>query len=310
MANLPKEQIDVAKLQEFANLELLAKAVVEGTMVGLHKSPFHGFSVEFLEHRQYNPGDSIRNIDWKLFARTEKLFVKKYEEETNLRCHVLMDTSSSMVYPQGDYNKFHFSIYSAAALTYLLNRQRDATGMTFFSDQIEESFPPRSTTAHRRLLFTEMEKRLRNQEEQKKNKKTATAQVLHEIAETISKRSLIILFSDMMDTTDDQDKVISALQHLKYNKHQVILFHVMDKESELNFDFENRPYNFVDMETGEQIKAFPGEIREKYLDYIKQYHHEIQLKCGQFGIEYVQADIQEGFRQIILPFLKKRARMM
>lgn len=307
MATLPRDKIDISYLQEFGNLELLAKAVVEGTMVGLHKSPYHGFSVEFLEHRQYNTGDNIRNIDWKLYARTEKLFVKKYEEETNLRCHILMDTSSSMFYPEGINNKFHFSVYSAAALTYLLNKQRDATGLTFFSDHIEQNLPARSTKAHQKLLFTEMEKQL---QEETKNKKTATAQILHQIAETINKRSLIIIFSDMMDTTDDQEKVISALQHLKYNKHQVILFHVMDKESELDFSFDNRPYNFVDMETGEQIKAFPGEIREKYLSYIRQYHHDIKLKCGQFGIEYVQADINEGFRQILLPFLKKRTRMM
>lgn len=304
--NLPIDKLDVSVFQEYANLELLAKAVVEGFIVGLHKSPFHGFSVEFLEHQQYNTGESTKHIDWKLFGRTERFYTKKFEEETNLRCQILLDTSSSMFFPENKTSKLTFSIYAAAALTHLLSKQRDAYGLTLFSDKIEKFYPARSSVTQRKLIYNELEMLLGKDE---KNRSSATAQTLHQIAESIPKRSMVVIFSDMIDSKESEEEVISALQHLKYNKHEVILFHVMDKAKEMDFDFENRPYRFVDLETGEQIRLYPSEVKEKYKEHFKSFHKKIMIKCGQLGIDYVEADINSGLRQVLLPFFTKRARM-
>jgi uncharacterized protein (DUF58 family) len=306
MQKLDTDKLDFSSIEEFGSIELLARAVVEGFIVGLHKSPFHGFSVEFLEHRQYNTGESTKHIDWKLFARTEKVFVKKFEEETNLRCQILVDTSSSMFYPDKGTNKHVFSVYAASALAYLLNRQRDAIGLTLFSDQIEKYYPSKSSVVQRKLIFSELENLLRYKPV---NKKTATAKTLHQVAESIPKRSLVVILSDMLDSEENEDQVISALQHLKYNKHEVILFHVMDKASEMELDFEDRPYQFIDLESGDKIKLYPSEVREHYTKMVNEYRKKIMLKCGQFGIDYVEADINLGLRQVLLPFLKKRAKM-
>lgn len=300
------DQLDFEQLQQFENLELLAKHVVEGFITGLHQSPFHGFSVEFAEHRLYNPGESTRHIDWKLYARTDRLYTKRYEEETNLRCQILLDNSSSMYFPGKNYNKLQFSIYCAAAIIHMLKKQRDAVGLTIFSDQIEKLLGPKSNQIHLRLLYNELGKLLRSGE---KNKTTSTTKTLHMIAESIHKRSLIIIFSDMLDNHTDEDKLFSALQHLKYNKHEVIVFHVMDKAKELEFTYENRPYQFIDLETGEKVKLFPKEIKEKYIKNIDEYRKRLKLRCDQYHIDYVEADIQKGFRQILLPYLVKRKKM-
>ena len=295
-------------LQDFGNLELLAKQVVEGFITGLHKSPFHGFSVEFAEHRLYNTGDSIKNIDWKLFGRTDKLFVKRFEEETNLRCQLVLDTSSSMYFPEKNFNKFLFSVYSAASLMYLLKRQRDAFGLSFFSDKVEMSTPAKSTAAHQKYLFSELE-RLMHAEP--KSNQTLVASALHEIAEQIHKRSLVIVFSDMLQTgAQDLSEIFSALQHLKYRKHEVIIFNVMDHKQELDFKFENRPYLFIDMETGEELRVRPGQVKESYVERIAAYRNELQLRCGQYGIELIDADIQQGFYRVLNTYLIKRARML
>jgi len=306
MAGINVDQLDLEEIQRFENLELLAKAVVEGFITGLHKSPFHGFSVEFAEHKQYNPGESTRHIDWKLYARTERLYTKRYEEETNLRCQILMDHSSSMFFPEDRYNKLNFSIYSAAAVIRMLQKQRDAVGLSVFSDKIEEFLEPRSKNVHIRLLYNALENLLKGGA---KNKTTSTAETLHMIADSIHKRSLIILFSDMFDNHQDEEHLFSALQHLKYNKHEVIVFHVVDKAKELEFAYSNRPYQFVDLETGEKVKLFPNEVKEKYTTEINEYRNKLKLRCQQFQIEYVEADIQEGFRQVLQPYLVKRSKM-
>ena len=295
-------------LQDFGNLELLAKQVVEGFITGLHKSTFHGVSVEFAEHRLYNTGDSIKNIDWKLFGRTDKLFVKRFEEETNLRCQLVLDISSSMYFPEKNFNKFLFSVYSAASLMYLLKRQRDAFGLSFFSDKVEMSTPAKSTVAHQKYLFSELE-RLMHAEP--KSNQTLVASALHEIAEQIHKRSLVIIFSDMLQTgAQDLSEIFSALQHLKYRKHEVIIFNVMDHKQELDFKFENRPYLFIDMETGEELRVRPGQVKESYVERIAAYRNELQLRCGQYGIELIDADIQQGFYRVLNTYLIKRARML
>ncbi|MFN6037420.1 MAG: DUF58 domain-containing protein, partial [Bacteroidota bacterium] len=259
--------INSADSKSISQLELLARQVVEGFITGLHKSPFHGFSVEFAEHRLYNSGESTRHIDWKLYGRSDKLFVKRYEEETNLRCHVVIDHSSSMYFPfeegkkeKEQNNKINFSIYCAAALTELLRRQRDAIGLTIFSDQIEHHYAAKSSPVHLKLLYNELEKMMEVHKPEFK-RKTNTVDTLHQIAEVINSRSMVMIFSDMFDDTGNQEQLFAALQHLKYKKHEVILFHVTDKKKEIEFEFENRPYRFIDLESGEEIKLNPGDIR-------------------------------------------------
>ena len=295
-------------LQDFGNLELLSQQVVEGFITGLHKSPFHGFSVEFAEHRLYNTGDSIKNIDWKLYGRTDKLFVKRFEEETNLRCQIVLDISSSMYYPEKDFNKLLFSVYSAASLMYLFKKQRDAFGLSCFSDKLERSTPAKSTAIHQKYLFSELEKLMKRE---RKGDGTAVASALHEIAEQIHKRSLVIIFSDMLEGGDDVQlsEIFSALQHLKHNKHEVVIFNVLDHKMELDFNFENRPYHFVDMESGEELKIHPGNVKEAYLSAVSLYHKELKLKCAQYQIDLVDADIHAGFYQILHSYLIKRAKM-
>lgn len=296
-------------LQDFGDLEFIAKQVVEGFITGLHKSPFHGFSVEFAEHRLYNSGDPIKNIDWKLYGRTDRMFVKRFEEETNLRCQLVLDISSSMYYPKKELNKLIFSVYSAASLMYLFKKQRDAFGLSFFSDKVEFSSPVKSTAAHQKFLFTELEKMMK---QESKGVKTSVSYALHEIAELIHKRSLVIIFSDMFETGADEktlNDIFSALQHLKYNKHEVVVFNVLDFKHELDFDFSNQPYQFVDLESGEEMKLHPGQVKEKYQESVQLFRKELKLKCFQYNIDLIDADINAGFYNILHSYLLKRSKM-
>jgi uncharacterized protein (DUF58 family) len=302
-------QLKPEDLKELSHLELLAKQVVEGFITGLHKSPFHGFSVEFAEHRIYNVGEPTRHIDWKLYGKTDRLYVKRYEEETNLRCQIVIDDSSSMYFPEKGLNKITFSIQCTAALIELLKRQRDAVGLTVFSDSIEAHTPAKSTSIHQKLLYSELEK-LMVSYKQENSKKTSTVEALHHVAENIHKRSLVIIFSDMLDSRlGKEDEIFSALQHLRHNKHEVILFHVTDKETEEDFNFENRPYRFIDMESGEEVKVHPSEVREMYVSSMNTYRTDLLLRCRQYHIDFVEADIKQGFRQVLLPYLVKRVKM-
>jgi uncharacterized protein (DUF58 family) len=310
---MPVNTIRQQQLQPYSHLELLARQVVEGFITGLHKSPFHGFSVEFAEHRLYNSGESTRHIDWKLFGRTDKLFIKRYEEETNLRCQIIIDNSSSMYFPvpggkNATDNKITFSVHCAAALIELLKRQRDAVGLSVFSSQVDLHTSARSSSLHHKMLFHELEKMIQERSISE-HKRTAAIKAIHEIAEAVHKRSLVIIFSDMMDTTAAADELFSAMQHLRHNKHEVVLFHIHDKKKELDFEFENRPYKFVDLESGEELKLHPNEVKESYLKQMEEFRKELKLRCGQFRIDFVEADINEGFDQVLRPYLVKRARM-
>lgn len=307
--------INQQQLQQFSHLELLAKQVVEGFITGLHKSPFHGFSVEFAEHRLYNKGESTRHIDWKLFGRTDKLFVKRYEEETNLRCQIIIDNSSSMYFPVFEkneagkkMNKVTFSVYCAAALIQLLKKQRDAVGLSIFSEEIETHTGAKSSSLHHKMLYYELEKML-DPVSPDQHKKTFAVEALHQVAEAIHKRSLVVIFSDMMDSRTNTEELFSAMQHMKHNKHEVILFHVVDKSKELDFDYDNRPYQFIDVETGEELKVHPKDVKENYLAAMSSYKKELMLRCGQYRIDFVEADINEGFEQVLMPYLLKRVRM-
>jgi len=307
------ELLDNQQVREFSNIELLAKQVVEGFIIGLHKSPFHGFSVEFAEHRLYNQGESTKNIDWKVFARTEKLFTKKYEEETNLRCQIVIDASSSMYFPEvnakseNHTNKLRFSSLAAAALMNLLQRQRDAFGLSIFDSEVRTQTTCKSSTSHYRLLLTFLDQLINNP---KMDKGTSAAQSLHQIADSIHRRSLVVIFSDMFEHMEDggQD-LFNALQHLKHNKHEVILFHTVDKSKEIDFDFANRPYEFIDMESGEKIKLQSNQVKDQYIKQVKEFTESLKLKCMQYKIDFVEADINRGFAAVLNAYLVKRSKM-
>lgn len=302
-------KIQREKIANFGNLDLLAKQVVEGFITGLHKSPFHGFSVEFAEHRLYNKGESTRHIDWKLYGKTDKLFTKKYEEETNLRCQIVIDCSSSMLFPVGaEQTKLSFSVYAAASIIELLKRQRDAVGLSLFTDEINLHTPAKSSIRHHRYLFSELEKNL-IQYSKNEQKSTSTIQTLHDIAELTHKRSLVVVFSDLLDNPDTTEEFYQALQHLKHNKHEVIVFHTIDKKQEIDFELENRPYNIVDMESGESIKLQPNQFKEAYVDSIKKYFDAIAFKCADYSIDFMPADINEGYNEVLLKYLLKRQKL-
>jgi uncharacterized protein (DUF58 family) len=295
-------------IEPFKNLELLAKKVVEGFITGLHKSPFHGFSVEFAEHRLYNTGESTRHIDWKLFARTEKLFVKRYEEETNLRCQIVIDCSSSMQFPENqENNKLSFSVHAAAALCELLKQQRDACGLTLFDQEIIKHLPAKGSPLHQKLVFNLLEDLLAK----KDNLKTTNAgSALNQVAEIIHQRSLVVIFSDLFEDQKQEDELFSALQHLKYRKHEVVLFHVVDKSKEIDFEFENKPYQFIDLETGEELRLNPNQVREQYKKSVSENQERLVLKCGNYKIDYVEADINAGFDTVLYTYLVKRKLMV
>ena len=306
--------IDLSNIQnsEIKNLELLARQIVEGFITGIHKSPFHGFSVEFSEHKLYNKGESTRHIDWKLFAKTEKLYTKKYEEETNLRCHIIIDNSASMHYPVvkeqqiNQLNKVGFSAVASACLMEVLKRQRDAVGLSIFADSYQYYAPEKGSDRHRKMILHQLEKLVTGNSDAT----TETYQYLHEIAEKIHRRSLIFLFTDMFQTNIDEEKMFEALRHLKYNKHEVVLFHTFDMKTELNFDFENSPKKFVDVETGETVNLFADNIKENYTKLVDSYFKELKNKCLQYKISYVPVDIYQGVHQVLTSYFLSRQKMM
>ncbi len=303
---------EIKNKSESKSLDLFAKQVVEGFITGMHKSPFHGFSVEFAEHRLYNKGESTKHIDWKLYAKTEKLFVKRYEEETNLRCHIIIDNSASMHYPVlkeqsfTNYNKIGFSALATAALMEILKKQRDAFGLSIYSDTYEYYAPAKGSERHRRMLLDQLDKLLQNTS----TGKTDTYAVLHEIAEKIHRRSLIFLFTDMFQSDKEEDELFEAIRHLKYNKHELILFHTYDKETEIAFDFDNKPKKFIDMETGESINLFSDQVKDTYEKSVSSYFNNLKMKCMQYQIDYVPVDIKSGFDEVLVSYLLKRKKIL
>ena len=306
--------IELSNIQnsKIKNLELLAKQVVEGFITGMHKSPFHGFSVEFSEHKLYNKGESTRHIDWKLFAKTEKLYTKKYEEETNLRCHIIIDNSASMHYPivkeqQLDrLNKVGFSAVASACLMEVLKRQRDAVGLSVFADSYQYYAPEKGSDRHRKILLHQLENLLTSSSDAS----TQTHQYLHQIAEKIHRRSLIFLFTDMFQTREDEVRLFEALRHLKYNKHELVLFHIYDKTTEFSFVFENTPKRFVDIETGNHLDLFPKTFQKKYTTAVDSYFEALRLKCAQYKINYVDVDIRQGFDKVMMTYFETRHKFL
>lgn len=299
---------EAEKIASFNNLELIANQIVEGFISGMHKSPFHGFSAEFAEHKLYNVGESTRHIDWKLFAKTDRLYTKCFEEETNMRCHIIIDNSASMHYPilkkdQKFYeSKIGFSVLAAAVLMSLLKKQRDAVGLSVFSDKYEYYAPEKGSDRHHRMILNSMEQLLQNS---KSKNKTDTVTYLHQIAQKIHRRSMIVLFTDMFQE-EEEEKLFAALQHLKHNKHKVVLFHVIDKETEVQFDFANSPKKFIDVESGEQVSLYAANVKEEYEKQLATYFKRLSLVCAQNQIKYIPVAVSDNFEKIMLTYLAEK----
>ncbi|SHI33846.1 DUF58 domain-containing protein [Flavobacterium terrae] len=300
----------IEKISSFQHLELLANQIVEGFISGMHKSPFHGFSAEFAEHKIYNAGESTKHIDWKLYAKTDRLYTKRFEEETNLRCHLIIDNSSSMHYPKLSSNQFFyenkigFSVLASAVLMNLLKKQRDAVGLSVYSGSYEYYAPEKGSDRHHRMLLHKLENLLQTNNS---TKQTDTITYLHHIAEKMHRRSMIILFTDMFQGADDE-KLFKALQHLKHNKHKVVLFHVLDKKTELNFNFDNSPRKFIDLETGDEVNLFAENIKTDYEKLVKNYFGKIANTCAMYKIKYVPVYVDEKFEKIMTTYLVEKQR--
>lgn len=299
----------INEIKGFKNLELLASQVVEGFISGMHKSPFHGFSAEFAEHKVYNPGESTKHIDWKLYAKTDRLYTKRYEEETNLRCHLIVDNSASMHYPErnrqklGELNKIGFATLAAAVVMNLLKRQRDAVGLSVFAEKYEFYATEKGSERHHQMLLNRLNKCIAKPSS---SSKTEIYTHLHLIAEKMKRRSMVFLFSDMLQTSVEQEQLFEALRHLKYNKHEVVLFHVIDKEKEVLLDFKNTPRRFLDVETGNHIDVYPDTIKESYNKAVADYFSNLKIKCGQYRIKYVEANVGDDFSKIMTTYLIER----
>ena len=299
--------LNPAHVATLKNIELKARFIVEGFITGMHKSPYHGFSVEFSEHRPYNPGESLRNIDWKVYGKTDKLFSKRFEEETNLRCSVVLDVSDSMRYPTKGMSKLEFSAYMTAALQYLMFLQRDAAGLTLFDETIEYHATPKAKLSYLFQLFKKLEEVVDSSTQF--THKTATARTLHEIAQRIHRRSLVVIITDLFDNLSAKEEIFSALKHLRHNKHEVVLFHILDKKTEKDFDFPNRPIVLQDIETGEKIKVQANQIQAKYTELMQKHIAEFKKKCREFQIDFHEIDINESYEKVLRSYLIKRSKL-
>jgi uncharacterized protein (DUF58 family) len=288
--------LDPATIARLGTLELKARTIVEGFLTGLHRSPFKGFSVEFAEYRQYLPGDDLATLDWKVYGRTDKHFVKKFEEETNLECHILLDVSASMGYGSAGITKLQYASFLAAALAYLMNQQRDAVGLIPFDDKIIKMVPPRARPGHLTSLLVTLE-RLQI------GARTDVAKPLKDLAEAIRKRGLVVLISDLLD---DADKVIQGLKHFKYRGTEVIVFQILDP-AELRFPFE-RAARFRDMETADEVLAVPEAVREQYLEAINDLQERYRRELRLAGIDYVMLDTSIPLENGLMSYLLTRRR--
>lgn len=279
------------------SLNLIARLVVEGFMTGLHKSPYHGFSVEFAEHRQYMPGDDLRHMDWKVYAKTNRFVVKQYEQETNLKSYLLVDASASMSYTSHSLSKLDYATHLAAALAYLMIKQRDAVGLLTFDEHIRRYLPPRSVHTFLHEILAELERT-------ESASKTMMGRAFHELAERIHRRGLIIIFSDLLDNPDE---ILRGLKHFRHNHHQVIVFHILDPY-ERNFDFK-RSAVFKDLETGETLPTQPWQIRGDYRQLVSRYIEKIKKQCREHCIDYMLMDTQEPYDRALLHYLLKRKKI-
>jgi uncharacterized protein (DUF58 family) len=296
--------LDPVVVSKLKNIEVKARMIVEGFITGFHKSPYHGFSVEFAEHRPYNAGESLRNVDWKVYGKTDKLFTKRYEEETNMRCRVVMDISNSMAYPESGISKLEYGAYLTAALQYLMVSQRDAAGLTLFDEKVQFSLEPKSKRSWLVPGWVRLEQEVQRKDEQLRP--TAHAKVLHELARSFHRRSFVVIITDLFNHVESQETLFSALQHLRHAKHEVILFHLLDKKTEERFDFPNRPLVLQDLETGEKIQVNPAEIRDSFQELMKARKAMFKRKCHEFNIDFVEVDIAQSYDKVLTDYLIKR----
>ncbi len=299
--------LDPAVVSQLATMELRARLIVEGFITGLHKSPYHGFSVEFAEHRPYNPGDELRHVDWKVYAKTDRHYVKQYEEETNLRHYVVLDTSSSMRYRgEGKVSKLEYGAYLASALHFLMIRQRDATGLVAFDDRVHTLRPPRSTQGYLRELLATLDRFTTSADT---GKRTGAASVLHEVAERIARRSLVVLITDLFENVGEHEDLIKALRHLRYRGHEVLVFHVLDGATERRFRFPDVPMVFRDLETGEELSLEPSQVRASYAEAVEHFSRRFRDRCRERNIDVLELDTAEPYSTALLAYLAKRARL-
>ena len=293
-----REYLKPNVVSRLSGLDLVARLVVEGFITGLHQSPYHGFSVEFSEYRQYIPGDSLRDLDWKIYAKTDRLYVKQYEEETNLKAYLLLDASGSMAYGSSGITKFQYGAYLAAALAHLMLRQRDAVGFLSFDQGIRDYIPPRSVGSHLHTLLHTLESLEPDGED------TDLAKTFHELADRIVRRGLIIVFSDLFD---DPSELLSGLKHFRHRKHEVIVFHILDpRERDLAFDRETR---FVDLESGQSLLTEPWHVASEYRSLMQDRISRFRRECRESMVDYVQLDTSEPFDRALFNYLAKRKRL-
>ena len=293
-------------LSQIKGLELKAKKIIEGFIAGLHKSPYHGFSVEFAEHRPYNTGDDFKHIDWKVYAKKERFYVKQYEEETNLRCFLVLDTSSSMYFKhKAQWTKLEYSAYLAAAMAYLMQSQRDAVGFASFADTLRTILPAKGTRRHLRRIFLEIEPYLTIN----KGNFTASAAALHELAERIHQRSLVVIFTDLFENIETHDALISALKHLRHRKHEIILFNITEHYTELNLNLEYERYLLEDLESGEQLEISPAQVAQDYRAKVTMYLQRFKQACNEFQIDFESVSTEQPFSEALIHYLKKRSRL-
>ncbi len=304
MAIASLKYLDPVAVSKLKNIEIKARLIVEGFITGIHKSPYHGFSVEFSEHRPYNTGESLRDVDWKVYARTDKLFTKKYEEETNLRCQVVLDTSDSMRYPREGISKIEYGAYLSAALMYLMVGQRDAGGLTLFDDEIRFYAPPKSRMSWLIPVLRKLEEIVREKEIH--THRTAAAHVIHQLAMKFHRRSFVVLITDLFNHVEGQEELFKSLRHLRHNKHEVILFHLLEKSTEERFEFPNRPIVLKDLESGEEVQVQPRLIRESYVELMAKLKNSFKQKCHEFQIDFVEVDINKPFDRVLTDYLIKR----
>lgn len=287
-------------------MEMKAKLIVEGFITGLHKSPYHGFSVEFAEHRPYNTGDELRHVDWKVYGKTDRHYVKQYEEETNLRHYVVLDTSTSMQYKEaGPISKLEYGAYLAGALHYLMAKQKDATGLICFDESVHTILPPKSTQRYVRRLLVTLENIVASSMEAT-DTKTSAASALDEVAERISRRSLVVLITDLFENVSKHDDLIKSLRHLRYRGHEVLVFHVLESKTEREFDFPDVPTVFRDMETGEKISVQPSQLKENYREAVRVFSERFKRQCVEYNIDFVELDTFEPYDKALLHYLNKR----
>jgi uncharacterized protein (DUF58 family) len=298
-------------LNQIAPLELKARNIVEGFISGLHRSPYHGFSVEFAEHRPYNTGDDFKHIDWKVYGKSERFYVKQYEEETNLRAHIMIDISSSMYFRHfADWSKLRYAIHYAAALMYMMNKQRDACGLVTFDKEIEFQLPPKASGLHLRQLFTELEKLLDEEKERSFERRiSASADAIHQVAEKLKHRSLVIILSDLFENAAGHDELVSALKHLRHQRHEVLLINVLEHKSERELDFPEGKFIFEDMESGSEIEVIPNQVKEDYKKQVAEYTKKFRIVCSDAHIDFEEIDTQSSFDLALLAYLNKRKKL-